>query len=133
MRDYIESVDYTRVGLHKSQTQLGEEQMKYTAQKDKKIEDGKHQGVIVAVETRTKPYEYTDVIIEADGIKLKAGYPSFLSNNSKLGQLFQRVGIPLVIGEEYDDSMLIGRKVDFMTITKGKYAEIITESVRKSA
>ena len=102
-------------------------------QKQMTIEDGKHIGVVIAIEERTKPYKYLDVVIEfEEGKKIKAGYPDFLSSESKLGQLLARfkadVSTPGSIVDP--EKVLIGKKCQFMTLKEGKYSNVIPESVK---
>jgi len=103
------------------------------------IPDGLHEGIIIAVEYRTSPYEYTDIVIEKvigdKSIKIKAGYPTFICTTSKLGKLLTKFGASLVAGQEIDpDKLLIGKKCSFITITdvseRGKFANVIPKSVK---
>ena len=69
--------------------------MKLKVEAQTTLEDGKHQGRIVDVEYRTEPYKYTDIVIEfSEGQQIKAGYPTKLMENSKLGLLLKRFGFP---------------------------------------
>lgn len=104
------------------------------------INDGMHEGAIIAVEYRDKPYEYTDIVIEfEEGKKVRAGFPSFISPTSKLGELLAAFGLDLeaMLGKEIDiTESLIGKRCVFMTMTKrnkktGKdYAEVVQGSVK---
>lgn len=106
--------------------------MEIPVQKPRIIEDGMHKGEIADVAYRTEPYGYTDVIIElADGMKLTAGYPTVVMENSKLGKLLIRFGVTLTEGENVNpDVLLIGQKCQFQTITDGKFAKVLPESVK---
>jgi len=102
-----------------------------------KLQDGLHSGIIVGVEERTQPYNYIDLVIQPDGadMKMKAGYPDFLCETSKLGQLLKRFGYTLNKGENVNLQSLKDKAVVFITMTKpGKdgnnYANIVTESVK---
>ncbi len=103
-----------------------------------RLEDGKHMGQIIAVEERTEPYAYIDLVIKPTGtdLSMKAGYPAFLNPTSKLGNLLLRFGAVLKIGENFDPEKLMkGKMVEFMSIAKpgktGKvYANIIPDSVK---
>jgi len=103
-----------------------------------RLEDGKHMGQIIAVEERTEPYAYIDIVIKPTGMDLsmKSGYPAFLNPTSKLGNLLMRFGAILKIGEPTDpEKLLKGKMVEFITIAKpgktGKvYANIIPDSVK---
>jgi len=97
------------------------------------IDDGKHTGIITGVEYRTTPYAYTDVVIETQGIKLKVGYPTMLMEESKLGQLLKRLNVVFVVGQKVNiDKEIIGKNVEFITMKKGKYANIIPDSVKEN-
>ena len=85
----------------------------------KVIKDGSHEGVIVAVEYREKPYEYTDLVIEFKDNKIKAGFPSFITPVNKLGKLMLDFGCSLEIDKEIDpEKVFIGKKCTFMTMNK---------------
>ena len=104
------------------------------------LDDGVHSGVIVEVEFREEPYDYTDLWISYDNEdnKLRVSYPTYLSRNSKLGQLLERFGFTLKVGEKLDvEKMLVGKTIVFQTVTKknkdGKeFANVIPESVKLS-
>ncbi len=103
------------------------------------ISDGQHEGAIINVRYRSKPFEYADLEIQMPGendehLDLKVGYPLIVSQNSKLGQLLQRFGAQLEVGASIDpDKILIGKRCRFKTMTetnaKGKFARIIPDSV----
>ena len=105
-----------------------------------KIEDGSHEGIIVRVERRTTPYDYTDVIISMNEGKteMKAGFPTYLTPDSSMGRLLTRMGTTLVIGQMYDPEVLLqGKKVFFMTLAEKKsdgreFAEVIRDSIKPS-
>lgn len=106
--------------------------MELTCEKPKNIEDGAHEGMIIGIEYRKKPYKYMDVVIEFDGnTKLKAGYPQNLLVESRLGKLLERFGVDVQEGMQYDpEKILIGRRCVFTTVRIGKFANIISESVK---
>lgn len=83
----------------------------------KKLPDGVHKGVIVDVEFRHTPYEYTDIILEKDGVQVRVGYPSVVTEDSKLGKLFQRFGFNFKIGDKVDVRQFVGLKCQFQTTT----------------
>ena len=108
--------------------------MKLKVQPDKKIEDGRHEGVIVAVEYREKPFEYTDLVIEFEGGKrIKYGVPTAMSPSSKLGRLVEEFtgNDPIVGGEIDPDIVFINQKCSFQTITTGKFSNVVKDSVRR--
>lgn len=104
------------------------------------IKDGTHKGVIMDVEYRDTPYDYTDVVIEfkaGDGtIRLKAGYPTVIQQGSKLGKLLIRFGVILLdVGKKMNpEKELVGKKCQFQTITEdtknGTFARVLPESVK---
>lgn len=109
--------------------------MELEVKPDKKLVDGQHLGVIKAIEYREKPYAYTDLIIEVEGITLKAGYPTIVTPESKLGQLLTRFSINVLVGSKVDpDKVFIGKKCTFLTMSKatpkGTFANIIVDSVK---
>ena len=110
---------------------------KLPVQKEKKLDDGVHHGVIKEVRFRTEPYSYTDLVIElADGFSITAGYPTIVTKNSKLGLLLERFGAALLEGSDVEvEQYFIGKDVSFITMTeKGKdgkmYARVMSDSVK---
>jgi hypothetical protein len=111
--------------------------MEIEAKEVLKIEDGSHEGAITRVEYRTEPYDYTDVFvsINAAGFELKTGYPTHITEESKLGLLLARFGCSIIPGKKYDPTnMLVGKKVEFLTMTETKdgkaFIRIIPESLK---
>lgn len=105
--------------------------MEFEIKEPSGFKDGPHEGTIVAVEYRTTPYEYTDLVIESDGKKIKAGFPSLVSPVSKLGMLMQEFGVKLVIGESIEpEKIFIGKEVIFMTMMKGNFANVVNGSLK---
>lgn len=110
--------------------------MKIMVKKAVNIPDGVHEGTIINIIYREKPYEYADLYIEFEGLQIKVGFArNSLTENSMLGQLLIRFGARLVEGKEVDpDKVLIGKKCSFITITeqtkKGKFAKVRLDSVR---
>ena len=103
-------------------------------QEPERIADGLHKGIIVGVEERHKPYEYLDLHIDCDGkgIILKAGYPAkTLIADSKLGQMLTRFGCVLNVGADIDiKAVMLNKTCQFVTMTKGKFAEVLPDSVK---
>jgi len=103
---------------------------------ERRIEDGMHYGRISTINYRTEPYAYTDLVIELeDKSTITAGYPTILTENSKLGQLFKRFGYTLNIGHKLDpDQCFVMQACQFQTITEIKgekrFPKVITESVK---
>jgi len=110
--------------------------MKFKVNAPMVVDEGKHTGVITAIEYRDKPFEYTDIVIEFEGGKhIKVGYPSFVSPTSKLGMLMTAFGTNLMIGSDIEpETELIGKKCEFMTMNevtkKGKFAAVIQNTLR---
>lgn len=110
--------------------------MKLKVEQTKIIEEGKHEGAITEVEFRTSPFEYTDVVIEfGEGNKIKAGFPTNLTPDSKLGKLLELFGAKIEVGEEIDPAdILVGKKCAFMSINdlteRGTFAKVVTGSLK---
>lgn len=106
----------------------------YEVKDVKRLNDGIHKGVIVDITFRHTPYEYTDLILESEGIKVKVGYPSTVSKESKLGKLFERFGINLKVGEKVDIRSLVGKTCQFQTTTttrNGKeYSNVLEQTLK---
>lgn len=123
---------------HKKQTKLTEvnKKMEIKVEAPKRIEDGKHEGVIVEVRYRETPYAYTDFVIEFDeGKKVITGVPTALTPESKLGRILLDFGASLEVGESIDpETVLVGKKCSFMTMTKtsdrGSFANVVQGSLR---
>ena len=103
----------------------------------KSLEDGKHKGVIVRIEYRHDPFEYTDIFIkEAEsGVELKYGVPTSVSEKSKLGRLMQQF-VKLVPGDKLNpEQVLLSKRVTFMTMIEttenGDFSVIVKDSVKK--
>ncbi len=107
--------------------------MEFEVKPVQKIEDGKHVGMIVGVEYRTKPYEYTDVVLEfEDKKRIKAGFPSQITPESQMGKLLIEFKcLNLRVGQTLDpEKELIGKACEFMTQTEGKFANVVKGSLR---
>ncbi len=108
--------------------------MKLLVKKPVKLEDGRHEGKIIAVRYRTKPFDYTDLEISCEGMILKAGYPTMVMVESKLGLLMKRFGIVVAEGLSVDPDKLANRDCEFVTMSKvtgrGTFANIIPDSVK---
>lgn len=102
------------------------------------IEDGKHEGTILRVDYRTVPFDYVDVIIQYEGLEMKAGYPFMIMPDSLLGERLKAFGCDMKIGDmiDPDDYFIKGTIVEFITMKKtsqknGKeYANIIPQSLK---
>jgi|TARA_R100000501_G_C2611278_1_gene105836 hypothetical protein len=100
------------------------------------IEDGKHVGKITAVNYRDQPFKYTDLVIELkDGMTLKAGFPTIVSKESKLGQLLEKFGAKMEVGTTIDpEQFLVGKGVSFLTQSettpRGTFAKVIPNSIK---
>ncbi len=128
--------------MHSSQNIIGNkrgEQMKILVKPVLKIPDGSHRGVIKTIQYRTKPYEYTDLVIQfpIDGkqASIKAGFPTMVTPESKLGKLLTAFGAILEVGKEIEpEATLIERNVTFMTISnkteRGTFANVVPNSIK---
>ena len=109
-------------------------------EKSVKIDDGRHEGVITAIQYRDKPYAYTDVVIDMQGVTLNASYPTKMMEESKLGLLMKRFDVVVAIGLDVKPEVLIGRPCEFMTMQRaGKkhpaqlFANVLPDSVKPLA
>ena len=110
--------------------------MEFEVKQSQNIEDGKHTGVVDHIEYRTEPYEYTDVYIKENetGFLLKFGCPSSVTEKTKLGKLLSRFK-EIKVGEKVNpEKILIGREVNFVTVTEttkdGDYVKIADNSIK---
>lgn len=103
----------------------------------KRVEEGKQIGKIVQIDYREKPYRYTDIVIElANGIRLKTGFPTSITQESKLGKLLIKFGIELKVGTKIClEDVLIGKAITFLTVNneteRGTFARVIQESIKQ--
>ena len=112
--------------------------MKLKCQEPKKIDDGVHAGTITAVEYRAPPkftYEYTDLVIEFEGHKLKYGLPTIVMPQSRLGKLMILFGEVMEVGKDYDpEEIFVGKKCTFQTMIQtmnnGNFSNIVKDSVK---
>jgi len=102
-----------------------------------KIPDGQHKGKITKIDYRIQPYQYTDVYIEEEETKLelKAGFPSVVSEKSKLGKLLQKFQ-EIKVGDRVNpENILIGKEVTFMTLIEktdsGEFVKIVDGSIKQ--
>jgi len=100
------------------------------------LEDGTHKGTITAVEYREEPYKYVDVVIKEDvtGFDIKYGCPNNDSEKGKLVLLLKEFK-DLKVGDKIEiDDILVGRKVNFMTLKEKKdgneYSRVVSNSVK---
>lgn len=113
--------------------------MKLEWKEQLKIPDGLHEGVIIGIDNRTEPYNYTDLVIETEVDEIitpvKAGYATKLTESTKLGKLLQRFGVKPAVGTTIDlNKLLIGQKCQFQTVTestkKGEFAKVLGDTVK---
>ncbi len=108
--------------------------MERNVEKEKKLEDGLHNGIIIdVVERETKQkYKYVDVVIElADKFHVRASYPDFVCKSSKFGEMLARFGAVIDEGTSIDiNKVLEHKKCTFQTITEGKYFNVVPASVK---
>ena len=98
----------------------------------KKLNNGEHKGVIVDLEIRTTPYEYLDLVIESEGIRVKYGVPLKVNPVSRLGKLLVAFGGTLEINAVVKPKeILVGKPCTFMTMTsESGYANVVKDSVK---
>lgn len=129
----MKSVSYL-AQTHREQTTIAEviRKMEIQIEESKKIVDGKHKGVISEIRYREKPFPYTDFVIEfEDGKKVITGVPTAVTPDSKLGQILLDFGASLEVGKSIDPEVVMkGKKCEFMTMTSGKYANVVQGSLR---
>ena len=105
--------------------------MEFEVQKPRVVKEGMHQGVITDVSQRTKPYEYTDVHIKIeDDLIVKASYPSYVCETSKLGMLLVRFGELIVEGATINTDVLKGKECTLVTVKDGNFTNVIDSSVK---
>ena len=106
--------------------------MEFIVKEPMKIADGKHTGIISGVEYRTKPYEYTDLVLEFEsGKRIKTGAPSVITTESQLGKLMIEFGAKLEIGKSMNpEEIFKNRACSFMTVTKGQWPEVVKGSLK---
>ena len=102
-----------------------------------KIPDGQHKGKITKIEYRDTPYQYTDCFIKESEteLEIKTGFPSVVSEKSKLGKLLQ-VFQEIKVGDKNLDpeKILVGKEVTFMTILEktdtGEFVKVVPDSIK---
>lgn len=111
--------------------------MKFKVEKTINIEDGKHKGTLKQINyEERKGYKYVDFVIEEDDTKLdlRCGVPQYLSENSMLGMVMKNFGCDVntfVDKElEIEDYITVGVRVNFITIHKDKFVNILPESIK---
>ena len=108
------------------------------------IEEGKHEGFIVDVKLREKPYAYIDIYLSVEEMKkedgspltVKASYPANLVEGSYLDQALLRLEYQVSVGCEFDTDELKGIPVSYQTMNNesddGKvYANVINKTVKR--
>lgn len=113
-------------------------QMKAKVEKTIKIDDGKHEGEITAINYKDEPYNYVDVVIKESKqeIDLKCGVPFSVTENTALGKMLIAFGAKLEVDKEIEieDYLKVGTKVEFLTMTektsKGTFARILADSLK---
>jgi len=112
--------------------------MKIEVEEVRKLEEGKHTGVITDVQYRTEPYKYTDVCIEINNATWTVGYPTTITKDSKLGMLLSRFGQRFKVGDIVDPNViLVGRQCSLVSIMEASkkdpakiYSKIVSSSVK---
>ena len=110
--------------------------MEFKVEEVKKIDEGKQFGKIIAVEYREQPFKYTDTVIElSNGLKLKAGYPTSITAESKLGMLLREFGADVKVGASINpEEVLVGQGCSFIVMNekteRGTFAKIVAGSLK---
>jgi len=112
--------------------------MKIEVEKVRKLDEGKHKGVIVDVQYRDEPFKYTDVVIEIDDNQWSVGYPTCITQDSKLGRLLTRFGQRFKEGDIVDPNIvLVGRQCSCVAIHEASkkdsnkiYSKVVSSSVK---
>lgn len=114
--------------------------VKLPVKETKLIEEGKHTGKIMDIDSRDKPYRYTDYIIDmGDGISVKYGVPTDISVDEKGNPMGKHAKLLKELGllekDNVETDKAIGMHVTFMTINetsdKGTFARVVDGSVKK--
>lgn len=115
----------------------GGKKMKLKVEKTIEIEDGKHTGTLKGINyEERKGYKYVDIIIEEEetSFELKCGVPQYISENSALGAVLRNFGAKLeeLLEKEIEieDYINPGVKVEFVTIHKDKFVNILPETLK---
>ena len=110
--------------------------MELEVMKPNRLSDGQHAGKIVGVESRDKPFEYVDIVIETNEAReIRAGYPRILTVESKLGMLLKRFGQQLMEGNIINPELVLkGKECVFVcineTTNRGTFPKVISESLK---
>jgi len=146
-------VDYTRLGVEKNQSLLTDfkllkssgnstqnirsvKNMEILVKPHRIVQDGLHEGAIVGVEYREKPFPYTDYVIEfEDGLNIKASYPTNLTPETVHGKMLKRFGVAVIENQTVNpEKLMIGQKCIFVTVNevtdKGTFPRVISESLK---
>jgi hypothetical protein len=118
--------------------------MQFKVKSGSSIEKGMHSGTILALdenERGEKKYKYIDIIIKVDGtdFEIKYGCPSpkgTINPKSKLGKLL-KLWVNLEEAEKTGqdlnlETILLGKKISFMTIDKEGFAEVVEDSIEQA-
>lgn len=96
-----------------------------------KIDDGKYNGKIVAIEERTEPFEYTDFIIEFQvgdrKAKLPFGCPSKILVDKETNEPTSKLAMAL---KEFGYEMEIGKDISVEDLTKHFVGENVSSLIQ---
>lgn len=116
------------------------EKMKIKVEKAIKLEDGKYEGIIKALNYRDKPFEYVDIVIEEtkSELPINCGVPQKITENTMLGRIMENFGcdIEKFVDSEIDieDYIKIGMKVQFLIqnkkTDKGTFSNIVPNTLK---
>ena len=106
--------------------------MKIKCKEIKQLAEGLYNGVILGTEQREgSGFTYTDIIIGMGEVKVNIGFPSSISEKSRLGELLVRFGFELIVDKEYDvDKLLTGKKCSWLQVKDGAFTKGNPESLK---
>ena len=104
----------------------------------KKIQDGAHEGMILSVDYRTTPLEYTDYVLafvqDNERVTVKASYPTNITPETIHGRMLSRFGLEIIADHPVDPDKLIGLKCAFSTVNKttlkGTFPEVMRDTLK---
>lgn len=111
--------------------------MELEIKEHKTIPAGEHYGVIIGVEYRKVPLEYTDYhlsfVADSERVTVKASYPTNITPETIHGKMLMRFGLEIVPGLKVDPDKLIGIKCQFTTLNKttpkGTFPEVLRDTL----
>lgn len=99
---------------------------------------GRIESVIIRNEQNKdgKPVQYVEMDVDTgvQSVKgwnghFKVSYPANLTKQTSLGKFLSRMGIPFVVGQEFDEQSLQGLSISFDTIRNGYFTNPVIDGV----